>query len=133
MRALILILFFSSCSASWHLQRALIKDPSLFRPRDWVIDTVLMTDSFHSVDTFTLNEVDTFITDTGKVRLTIYRNRNFFKTDIKVKQDTIRLTKTVEMPPQIIYKKGDLGLNLKLLILGIVIGLFLRLLWKRNS
>lgn len=133
MRALILILFFSSCSASWHLQRALIKDPSLFRPRNWVIDTVLMTDSFHSVDTFTLNEVDTFITDTGKVRLTIYRNRNFFKTDIKVKQDTIRLTKTVEMPPQIIYKKGDLGLNLKLLILGIVIGLFLRLLWKRNS
>jgi hypothetical protein len=133
MRALILILFFSSCSASWHLQRALIKDPSLFRPRNWVIDTVLMTDSFHSVDTFTLNEVDTFITDTGKVRLTIYRNRNFFKTDIKVKQDTIRLTKTIEMPPQIIYKKGDLGLNLKLLILGIVIGLFLRLLWKRNS
>lgn len=133
MRALILILFFSSCSASWHLQRALIKDPSLFRPRNWVIDTVLMTDSFHSVDTFTLNEVDTFITDTGKVRLTIYRNRNFFKTDIKVKQDTIRLTKTVELPPQIIYKKGDLGLNLKLLILGIVIGLFLRLLWKRNS
>ena len=133
MRALILILFFSSCSASWHLQRALIKDPSLFRPRNWVIDTVLMTDSFHSVDTFTLNEVDTFITDTGKVRLTIYRNRNFFKTDIKVKQDTIRLTKTVELPPQIIYKKGDLGLNLKLLILGIVIGLFLRLLWKKNS
>ena len=133
MRALILILLFSSCSASWHLQRALIKDPSLFRPRNWVIDTVLMTDSFHSVDTFTLNEVDTFITDTGKVRLTIYRNRNFFKTDIKVKQDTIRLTKTIEMPPQIIYKKGDLGLNLKLLILGIVIGLFLRLLWKRNS
>lgn len=133
MRALILILFFSSCSASWHLQRALIKDPSLFRPRNWVIDTVLMTDSFHSVDTFTLNEVDTFITDTGKVRLTIYRNRNFFKTDIKVKQDTIRLTKTVELPAQIIYKKSDLGLNLKLLILGIVIGLFLRLLWKRNS
>ena len=133
MRALILILFFSSCSASWHLQRALIKDPSLFRPRNWVIDTVLMTDSFHSVDTFTLNEIDTFITDTGKVRLTIYRNRNFFKTDIKVKQDTIRLTKTIELPPQIIYKKGDLGLNLKLLILGVVIGLFLRLLWKRNS
>jgi hypothetical protein len=132
-RALILILFFSSCSASWHLQRALIKDPSLFRPRNWVIDTVLMTDSFHSVDTFTLNDVDTFITDTGKVRLTIYRNRNFFKTDIKVKQDTIRLTKTIELPPQIIYKKGDLALNLKLLILGIVIGLFLRLLWKRNS
>jgi len=132
-RALILILLLSSCSASWHLQRALIKDPSLFRPRNWVIDTVLMTDSFHSVDTFTLNEVDTFITDTGKVRLTIYRNRNFFKTDIKVKQDTIRLTKTVEMPPQIIYKKGDLRLNLKLLILGVVIGLFLRLLWKRNS
>lgn len=132
MRALILILFFSSCSASWHLQRALIKDPSLFRPRNWVIDTVLMTDSFHSVDTFTLNEVDTFITDTGKVRLTIYRNRNFFKTDIKIKQDTIRLTKTVELPPQIIYKKGDLALNLKLLVLGIIIGAFLILIWRRK-
>jgi hypothetical protein len=131
-RALILILFFSSCSASWHLQRALIKDPSLFRPRNWVIDTVLMTDSFHSVDTFTLNEVDTFITDTGKVRLTIYRNRNFFKTDIKIKQDTIRLTKTVELPPQIIYKKADLALNLKLLVLGIIIGAFLILIWRRK-
>ncbi len=132
MRALILILFFSSCSASWHLQRALIKDPSLFRPRNWVIDTVLMTDSFHSVDTFTLNDVDTFITDTGKVRLTIYRNRNFFKTDIKIKQDTIRLTKTIELPPQIIYKKGDLALNLKLLVLGIIIGAFLILIWRRK-
>jgi hypothetical protein len=132
MRALILILFFSSCSASWHLQRALIKDPSLFRPRNWVIDTVLMTDSFHSVDTFTLNEVDTFITDTGKVRLTIYRNRNFFKTDIKIKQDTIRLTKTIELSPQIIYKKGDLALNLKLLVLGIIIGAFLILIWRRK-
>jgi hypothetical protein len=131
-RALILILFFSSCSASWHLQRALIKDPSLFRPRNWVIDTVLMTDSFHSVDTFTLNDVDTFITDTGKVRLTIYRNRNFFKTDIKIKQDTIRLTKTIELPPQIIYKKGDLALNLKLLVLGIIIGAFLILIWRRK-
>ncbi len=132
MRALILILFFSSCSASWHLQRALIKDPSLFRPRNWVIDTVLMTDSFHSIDTFTLNDIDTFITDTGKVRLTIYRNRNFFKTDIKIKQDTIRLTKTVELPPQIIYKKGDLALNLKLLVLGIIIGAFLILIWRRK-
>jgi hypothetical protein len=131
-RALILILFFSSCSASWHLQRALIKDPSLFRPRNWVIDTVLMTDSFHSIDTFTLNDIDTFITDTGKVRLTIYRNRNFFKTDIKIKQDTIRLTKTVELPPQIIYKKGDLALNLKLLVLGIIIGAFLILIWRRK-
>lgn len=92
----------------------------------------MMTDSFKSIDTFTLNDIDTFITDTGKVRLTIYRNRNFFKTDIKVKQDTIRLTKTIELPPQIIYKKNDLGLNLKLLVLGVIIGAFLILIWKRR-
>lgn len=131
MRYLILILFLSSCSASWHLQRALVKDPSLFKPRGYIIDTVLIKDSFMTTDTFTMNEVDTFITDTGKVRLVIYRDRNHFRTDIKVKQDTIRFTKTIQMPPQIIYKKGDLGLNLKLLIAGLFIGILLMAIWKR--
>ena len=132
MRYLILILLLSSCSASWHLKRALIKDPSLFRPRGYVIDTVLVKDSFMTTDTFTLNEVDTFISDTGKVRLTIYRDRNHFRTDIKIKQDTIRFTKTIELPPQIIYKKGDLGLNLKLLIAGFFLGVILMAIWSKR-
>ncbi len=132
MRIIVLIILLSSCSANWHLKRALIKDPSLFRPRTYVIDTVIVKDSFTKVDTFTLNEVDTFVTDTGKVRLTIYRNRNFFKTKIEVKSDTIRIKESVEMPPQIIYKGSKGESKWYMAIISFLVIVILSILWRRN-
>jgi len=102
MKYLIVILFLSSCSAQWHLQKAIEKNPNLLQVHEYVIDTLIVTDSFYSVDSFTLKEIDTFISDTGKTKITITRYKDRFTIKQEVKRDTIHYTKTIECPPSVI-------------------------------
>jgi hypothetical protein len=102
MKYLIVILFLSSCSAQWHLQKAIEKNPNLLQVHEFVIDTLIVTDSFYSVDSFTLKEVDTFISDTGKIKITITRYKDRFTIKQEVKRDTVHITKTIECPPSVI-------------------------------
>ena len=102
MRLLLLVILLSSCSAQWHLKQAIKKDSSLLKPNKVLIDTLIVTDSFISVDTFTLNEIDSFISDTGKVRVTIYKIKNRYTLKTEIKHDSIRIKKEIECPPSVI-------------------------------
>jgi hypothetical protein len=107
MRYLFIVLFLSSCSASWHLQKAIEKNPDLLKVHEFVVDTLIVTDSFMRVDSFTLKEVDTFISDSGKVKITIYRYKDRFTIKQEIKRDTIHLTKTIKCPPSVIQMKDS--------------------------
>lgn len=98
----VIVLFLSSCSAQWHLQKAIEKNPNLLQVHEFIVDTLLVTDSFYSVDSFTLKEIDTFISDTGKTKITITRYKDRFTIKQEVKRDTIHLIKTIECPPSVI-------------------------------
>jgi hypothetical protein len=99
---IVLVLFLSSCSAQWHLQKAIEKNPNLLQVHEIILDTLIVTDSFYSIDSFTLNEIDTFISDTGKIKITIYRYKDRFTIKQEVKRDTIHFTKTIKCPPSVI-------------------------------
>ena len=102
MKYLIIVLFFCSCSAQCHLKKAIQKDPDLLKVNKVIIDTVIVTDSFTNIDTFTLNEIDTFITDTGKIKVTLIKFKNKYTLITELKHDTITFKKEVECPPSVI-------------------------------
>lgn len=105
MKYLILVILLSSCSAQWHLKQAIKKDPGILKPNKVLFDTVIITDSFTSIDTFTLNEVDTFISDTGKLKVTIYKFKDRYTIKKELKRDTITIKKEIECPPSVIQIK----------------------------
>lgn len=98
----VLILFLSSCSAQWHLKKAIQKNPDLLRANKVIVDTLIITDSFFNIDTFTLNEIDTFITDTGKVKITLYKFRDRYTLKTEIEHDTIHFQKEIPCPASII-------------------------------
>jgi hypothetical protein len=84
------------------LKKAIQKDPDLLKVNKVIIDTVIVTDSFTNIDTFTLNEIDTFITDTGKIKVTLIKFKNKYTLITELKHDTITFKKEVECPPSVI-------------------------------
>ena len=74
---------------------------------EWVrLDTVVYRDSIEIYETFETQVHDTIIIDTGSVRVEIYRDHDVIRTYIKQRPDTIKITKTVNVP-QVIMKEKD--------------------------
>lgn len=96
----------SSCSAQWHLDKAIKKDPSIIRERVvTIIDTLIVRDSVIKRDTLVMRKIDTAIIETEKFKTIVYRYHDTFKIETKIKADTIRITKQITLPPVIQYKK----------------------------
>jgi hypothetical protein len=119
----LVILFMSSCSAQWHLDKAIKKDPSIIRERVvTIIDTLIVRDSIIQRDTFIMRKVDTAIIETEKFKTIVYRHHDTFRIETKIKGDTIRITKQITLPPTIQYKRQSIWP-----FIVAVVGLFLAL------
>jgi hypothetical protein len=105
MRALILAVLLSSCSATWHLNRAVKKDPSILLEQVVKIDTFTVRDTFTYHDTFVTNSVDTITIDTGSVQVRIIREHDVIRTTITQKPDTAYITIEKTLPPRVINKQ----------------------------
>ena len=114
----------TSCSAQWHLRKAISKDPNiLVKPQTVKVDTVIITEAVHATDTFTLREHDTIVNTVNGIEYKIIRRVDTFEVDIKCPPDTIFFEKVVECPPQVVYQpKNWLGRNYWWIV--IVVGLF---------
>jgi len=107
MRWLIITLLLSGCSAQWHMKKACKKDPVLCQPqRVLVLDTIVYTDTLEFYEEYFMEVHDTVIIDTGSIIVKIIREHDIIKTYIKQRPDTIRITKSVTMPPQIVYTES---------------------------
>lgn len=88
------------------------KDPTLVKPKIVkVIDTLIVTDSFVHLDTFVAKELDTIVLDNDKSQIVIYKIRDRFIVKTKIKSDTIRVVKNIEMPSVIEYHEKKSILN----------------------
>jgi hypothetical protein len=105
-KAVVLMVLLSSCSAQWHLKQACKKDGAICKPQVIKLDTIIYTDSVEIYETFETEVHDTIIIDTGSVRVEIYRDHDIIRTYIKQRPDTIKITKTVNVP-QVIMKEND--------------------------
>lgn len=103
------ILLFASCSANWHLNRAIKKDPSLLKGGDTVLvhDTVITTKERVIVDSFVTTEYDTVTIEDSFVYTQVIRRDNVIKVYTKCKSDTVRITTKIpfKMPPRVIKNK----------------------------
>ena len=103
------ILLFASCSANWHLNRAIKKDPSLLKGGDTVLvhDTVITTKEKVLYDSFVTTEYDTVTIEDSFVYTQVIRKDNVIKVYTKCKSDTVRITTKVlfKLPPQVVKDK----------------------------
>jgi hypothetical protein len=127
-KAVVLMVLLSSCSAQWHLKQACKKDGTICKPQVVKLDTIIYTDSVEIYETFETQVHDTIIIDTGSVRVEIYRDHDVIRTYIKQRPDTIKITKTVNVP-QVIMQENywNPWVILIALIISLISILFLKL------
>lgn len=101
---IILLTLLSSCSANYHLRQAIKKNPAILKEQVYILDTMVMTDSFSFLDTFETNSIDTIIAESGPCSTIIYKNKDRLIVEQKVKSDTIRIEKKITLPGRIEYK-----------------------------
>lgn len=127
MRYLILILLLSSCSAKWHLQKAVEKDPTLLDSIAIIKLDTIYTDPVVIQDTFVTKSVDTITKETTKYRFKLIREYDTIKVDIECKPDTIVREVEVKCPPtaEVVqgvnpyWKWGLIGLVVLILLFAI--------------
>ena len=120
LRSILLILLLTSCSAEWHLNRALKKDPTLFNKEKVIVhDTTVITEEYNHTDSFFVTDTMTYEDTVLKLKLIVKEKKIYFKATVK--PDTIRIVTHDRVPYKVIeYKDSKYlykGLPLVLLII----------------
>lgn len=127
MRYLILIsLLLTSCSAQWHLKRAIKKDPSIVKPDTFIkYDTTIVFKDRILCDSFYTTEYDTVVVQDSFVYTKVIRIKDKIKVYTKCKGDTIRITEKIQLPPQVLFKEPSPLLRIVSIAMGVVLLLFI--------
>ena len=98
-KVLFLGIFFSSCSAQWHLKKAVKKNPNIITEKVIrEIDTLIIRDSVRFNDTFVTKSIDTIKIENERISTIVYRFHDTIRIVSTLKGDTIKITKKVVVP-----------------------------------
>ena len=101
-----LILLLSSCSAQWHLKKAVQKDPMILRKDTLVVQDTLVVPPVVLKDTVTLKQHDTITITKDRLRVKIVKVNDTLIIDAKCDSDTI--VRTIEVPyDKIVYVEKE--------------------------
>ena len=92
-----------SCGASWHLKRAIAKDPTIAKDTIVRVDTTIVTAERRVVDTLVVRDTITREIKSNGARVRIQRIHDTIRVDVVCPPDTIRITKSIPVD-RIIYK-----------------------------
>jgi hypothetical protein len=113
----------ASCSASYHLKRAIAKDPSIVKPTAVRFDTIVVTKERKLTDTIVMNDVDTITIERDRVRVRLVRSYDTLMVEGTCLPDTIRIDVIREIPqvvqPRRWRDQFNLWLSVVLLIFSI--------------
>lgn len=108
--ALITIALLSSCSAQWHLKKAIKKDPTLLQTDTIAIVDTVVTPPVTLTDTVTLRTQDTLVIQKDKLKVKVVRSFDTIMVDAICESDTI--VRVVEVPvPSLVMKDSDRWYN----------------------
>ena len=93
-----------SCGASWHLKRAIAKDPTIVADTIVRVDTTIVTNECRLVDTLVINDTIVREIESNGARAMIQVKHDTIRVDIVCPPDTIRVTAEVPVE-RIIYKE----------------------------
>jgi hypothetical protein len=88
----------ASCSANWHLKRAIAKDPSIVKPTAVRFDTIVVTRERKLTDTIVMNDVDTITIERDRVRVRLVRSYDTLMVEGTCLPDTIKIDVIREIP-----------------------------------
>ena len=121
LQSILITILLSSCSANWHMKRAVQKEPSILTERV-IFDTIVIKEEKVLHDTFHTTEYDTVVMEDSFVYTQVIREKDIIKVYTKCKADTVRITKV--LPPQVNYieKRNDWkkSLDWLLIIFGLL-------------
>ena len=101
-----LILLLSSCSAQWHLKKAVQKDPMILKKDTLVVQDTLVVPPVVLKDTVTLRQHDTITITKDRLRVKIVKVNDTLIIDAKCDSDTI--VRTIEVPyDKIVYVEKE--------------------------
>ena len=113
----------ASCSASYHLKRAIAKDPSIVKPTAVRFDTIVVTKERKFTDTIVMNDVDTITIERDRVRVRLVRSYDTLMVEGTCLPDTIKIDVIREIPqvvqPRRWRDQFNLWLSVVLLIFSI--------------
>ena len=93
----------SSCGASYHLRRAIAKDPTIIADTIVRVDTTVVTNERVVVDTLIVRDTITREIVRDGVRVRLQRIHDTIRVDVVCPPDTVRITKEIPID-RIIYK-----------------------------
>ena len=123
-RAVLIGLLFWSCGAKYHLNRAIVKDPSILDSVALKVDTLIITQKEEVRDTLILQEIDTIRIIKEGIRIDLRRLYDTIEVDVECPADTIRIQKEIKVP-QLVYQEKNFDRKyLYLLIISIILYTF---------
>ncbi len=124
---LLLVSVLTSCSAQWHLKKAITKDPFILQTETITVVDTIVTKPVVLKDTVVLRQIDTLEVVKDKLRLKVFRSFDTIRVDAICDADTI--ISIIEVPvDRIIYKERETPMQ-KLQKLGLYL-LGALVLWK---
>jgi len=100
---LLLTGLFTGCSASWHLNRAIKKDPSILKPTVVTIWDTIVTPPIYLADTVAVpTDADSSVIDNDTVRIVITKYQDKLIVKTQVKEVAVPVSVQAECPPQIV-------------------------------
>ena len=100
----------SGCSATYHLNKAVKKDPSILKPTIVTVWDTIITPPVYMVDTIgVIAEGDSSVIDNDTVRIVItkYQDKMIVKTQIK--EVPYAVSVQAECPPQLVQPESKTG------------------------
>ena len=122
---LITISLLSSCSATWHLNQAVKKDPTIMERDTLVVKDTVVVPAVAITDTVTLKQHDTIILQKDKLSVRIVKRLDTLIIEGKCDSDTI--VKTIEVPyEKIVYVEKEKPMQMLqrwlLYLLALIVG-----------
>lgn len=107
---LVVAALLSGCSATYHLNKAVKKDPSILKPTIVTVWDTIITPPVYLVDTIeVIAEGDSSVidNDTVKIVITKYQDKMIVKTQIK--EVPYAVSVQAECPPQLVQPESKTG------------------------
>lgn len=123
-----MIVLLNSCSAQWHLKRAVKKDPSIIQESTVTVEDTVVLPPVVITDTVTTKQHDTIIVEKERLKIKIVKKRDTLIINGQCASDTI--VRTIEVPvPSIVMKDSDRWYNKVYKFSFYVLLILLLLLW----
>ena len=127
---LMLVLSLTSCSAQWHLKKAVQKDPTILEKDTLVVTDTVVTQPVAITDTVTLRQQDTITLVKEKLRVQLVKVNDTITINATCDSDTI--ISIVEVPyEKIVYvEKETFWDKIKTLIYLLIIITFVSVIYR---